>query len=401
MNRVIPCFIAALFVSTAIAATPSTAPAGGSDDQYVAAFNKHFQLRGAPAVLNDIASVELYDSLYMGKSLDDALAAPLANIGGDIAWGLAYRMISLNDMFRLTQNPKYLQANLRCINAVLAVRDDRTGTKNFRGQAQPAWSCDKYSARGRAVFLVHTGMIVYPMLDAIQLARTSPNLPADIKKQFDQLLPTALESVHLHDRQWRDGPAPDEGFYIGQDEEPLLDDKPQPANRLSAMGRCLWTAWLITHDSQYRTRAIALGWYIKHRLPVGEDGAYYWAYALASSPATGPVQRTEVAGEDLSHATLSVSFPILLAQNHEVFTDQDMRRFAKTVINGWARLGTNGILFGNITGSPRSKPESVIHPDGWLWLSTFDPEVKNRILPFYLNYTRPLRPEEFAPLLAR
>ena len=83
-----------------------------------------------------------------------------------------------------------------------------------------------------------------------------------------------LESLHLHDRQWRDGPGSDEGRYVGQDEEAALDGKPQPANRLSAMGRCLWTAWLITHDSRYRSKAVALGWYMKRRLPIGRDGAY-------------------------------------------------------------------------------------------------------------------------------
>ena len=89
----------------------------------------------------------------------------------------------------------------------------------------------------------------------------------------------------------------------------------------------------------------------------------------------------------------------MLARNHEVFTDDDMRCFAKTVINGFARLG-DGVLFGNISGSPRSNPGFVVDPAGWLWLAGLDPGVKSHILPFYLTYDRPLRPEEFAQLLA-
>ena len=134
--------------STASAATPATV----ADDHYIAEFNQHFHKRSAPAALKDVASVELYDSQYMGHSLDEALAARLTDFGGDIAWGLAYHMISLNEMFRLTHDPKYLQANLRCIDAVMAVRDDRMGRKDFRGQILPVWTCTNYSSRGRTVF---------------------------------------------------------------------------------------------------------------------------------------------------------------------------------------------------------------------------------------------------------
>jgi hypothetical protein len=283
----------------------------------------------------------------------------------------------------------------------MAVRDDRTGTKNFRGKILPAWTSGHYTNHGRTVFLVHTGMIIYPMLDAIHLAATSPNVPAEIKSQLEKLLPSVMQSLHLHDRQWHDGPAAGEGYYVGLDEEEAIEGRPQPANRLSAMGRCLWTAWLITHDTQYRDKARALGTYIKHRLTVGDDGAYYWPYLLPEAPVTEPVHINHVTypGEDTSHGTLTVSFPIMLGQNHEVFTDEDMHRFAKTVINGWGRLG-GGVLFGNISGSPTSNPKLVIHPTGWLALSAYDPAVKTRIMPFYLDYDHPLRPEEVAPLLA-
>jgi hypothetical protein len=398
MMRVLCCIVAvAVFASTALAGT-TTAPA--PDDHYIAAFNQHFHQRSAPVALGNLVSVQRYDELFMGHKLDEALAGDLGKLGGDIAWGLAYRMISLNDMFRLTHDPKYLQANLRCINAVMAVRDDRTGTKNFRGQIVPAWTSGHYTSHGRTVFLVHTGMIVYPMLDAIHLAATSPEVPADTKAELAKLLPSVLESLHYHDRQWHDGPGSDEGYYVGLDEEPAIEAKPQPANRLSAMGRCLWTAWLITNEPQYRTKARALGWYIKRRLTIGEDGAYYWAYSLPEAPVTKPVPINHAAfpGEDTSHATLTVSFPMMLAENHEVFTDDDMRRFAKTVTNGWGRLG-KGVLFGNISGSPKSRPDLVIHPACWLPLAAYDPDVKNRIVPFYLNYEHPLRPEEVAPLL--
>jgi hypothetical protein len=391
------------FFIAAVLTLVATASAEGpvNDEQYAAAFNQHFHKRSAPVTLKEIASVERYDSLFMGHSLDELLASDLQKLGGDLAWGVAYRMNSLNDMFRVTRDSKYLDANLRCAQAVLAVRDDHTGTKNFRGQALLAWSTSAYTGK-RTVFLVHTGMIIYPMLDAIYLAKTSPEVSAETKAELEKLLPTALQSLHLHDSQWRDGPGADEGRYVGHDQESTLEGKPLPANRLSAMGRCLWTTWLITKDPQYRTKAIALGWYIKHRLPIAEDGAYYWPYLLSDTSAAATpfkLDRSAFPGEDLSHATLTVSFPIMLAQNHEVFTEEDMRRFAKTVTGGFARLG-NGVLFGNINGSPSSNPAFVIDPAGWLGLCAYDPAVKAHILPFYLDYEQPARPEALAALLA-
>ncbi len=399
MTRIVFCVATIVVLVSTARAGSTTAPV--SDAHYIAEFDQRFHKRAAPVALKDLVSIQRYDELFMGHNLDEAVGADLAKLGGDIAWGVAYRMISLNDMFRLTHDPKYLQANLRLINAVMTVRDDRTGTKNFRGQVVPAWTTRNYASRGRTVFLVHTGMIVYPMLDAIHLAATSAQVPAETKAELEKLLPPAMESLHYHDREWRDGPASDEGCYVGLDEEQAIEGKPQPANRLSAMGRCLWTAWLITHDSHYRDRARAIGWYIKRRLTIGDDGAYYWPYSLPESPTTQPVKINHSAfpGEDTSHATLTVSFPMMLAQNHEVFNDDDMRRFAKTVINGWARLG-DGVLFGNISGSPRSKPDLVIHPASWLPLAAYDSAVKSRILPFYLNYEHALRPEEVAPLLS-
>ncbi|HWB53810.1 MAG TPA: right-handed parallel beta-helix repeat-containing protein, partial [Tepidisphaeraceae bacterium] len=392
----------------ALVSTATAAKGPVTDQQYTSEFTQLFQKRSSPVALKDVASVQLYDSCYMGHSLDDFLASNLQELGGDLAWSAAYRMISLNDMFRVTHDPKYLQANLRCTKAVLAVRDDHTGTKSLDGKALPAWSTARYTAH-RTVFLVHTAMIVYPMLDAIELAKTSSEVPAETKAQLEKLLPEILRSLHLFDLQWRDGPAPDEGYYVGHDQEPALDGKPLPVNRLSAMGRCLWTTWLITKDPQYRTKAIAVGWYIKHRLPVAEDGAYYWSYSLNEAPvSTKPfkLDRVNFTGEDTSHATLSVSFPIMLAQNHEVFNDQDMRRFAKTITDGWARLG-NGVLFGDINGSPRSNPAFVVDPAGWLPLAAYDPAVKAHILPFYLDYKQRFypsykqngRPEALASLL--
>ncbi|MCL4693222.1 MAG: hypothetical protein KJ060_12015, partial [Candidatus Hydrogenedentes bacterium] len=268
----------------------------------------------------------------------------------------------------------------------------------WTGATALAWSSEKYAERGRAVFAVHTGMIVYPMLDALVLLRDAPDLLSPDSDHYKAIQRQALEALAYHDRQWVDGPGEGEGHYIGIDQEDILEGKVLPGNRLSAMGRALWAAWKLTGDEAHRDRAIALGQYIKRRLGVSADGAYYWEYWLPDEPVTEPVEREDVNGEDTSHGQLTASFPFMLAAEGVVFDEADLRRFGMTVLNGIARRN-DGILYGNVTGSPKSNPAHVSSPYGWLHTIPVVPEVKERLVDFYLNYQPSPGPLDFANLV--
>lgn len=368
-----------------------------ADAAYVARFHKQYPRVENPPTLAEYATAARYDELYLGDALDKAIAK-VSNDQGNIAWGLAYWMIALNEMYRDTHDAKYLEANLRCIEAVLAARDDKTGVKLWTGAVAPAWSSDKYAERGRAVFAVHTGMIVYPILDCLLLLRDTPGALSPDSDRYRDILKQALETTAYHDKQWRQGPGEDEGHYVGVDQENILEGKVLPGNRLSAMGRVLWTAWKLTGDASYKDRALQLGRYIKHRLGVGTDGAYYWEYWLPDEPVTGTVERESVNGEDASHGQLTVSYPFMLAANGQVFDDEDMHRFGLTVLNGLARLG-DGVFLGNVTGDPKSNPALASSPKGWLDPCRVVPEVKDRIVAFYLNYRPTPGPLDIAVLI--
>jgi hypothetical protein len=281
---------------------------------------------------------------------------------------------------------------------MLDTRDDKQGLTLWTGAIAPAWSSEKYAERGRAVFAVHTGMIVYPMLDCLVLLRDAPETLSPDSEHYQDVLRQALETVAYHDRQWREGPVEGEGHYIGLDQEDILEGKVLPGNRLSAMGRALWCAWKLTADEAYKDKALKLGRYIKRRLGVGSDGAYYWEYWLPEEPVTGTVEREAVNGEDTSHGQLTASFPFMLAADGEVFDAEDMRRFGVTVLNGIARRD-DGILFGNVTGDPRSNPAHVSSPEGWLAPVSAVPEVKDRLVNFYLIYLPSPGPLDLATLL--
>jgi len=306
-------------------------------------------------------------------------------------------MVALNEMTRATGDSKYLAANLRCIRAALAARDDRTGTKLFDGRVAPAWSSDGYRKGGQALFMVHTGMIVYPMLDAADLARRMPGVPDDVRRELQAIVPPALESLACHDESWRDGPGDGEGHYVMLREEESSEGKPQPGNRLAAMGRALYAAYRVTKDEKFLQRTRALARYVKRRLPVAENGAYVWPYWLPIDPVATAVPGG-AAPEDTSHGSLTMAFPALLAADGEVFTPDDMARFGKTVQHGIARLG-NGVLLGDVGGLPSSSPDGLGHPANWLQLAPYAPHVRDAIVPFYLRYKPTLQPSEMAYLI--
>ncbi len=371
--------------------------AKGADEQYIERFHEKFTQVTSTPKLEEYTAPHRYDDLYLGEKLNSALKE-LSNDTGRIAWSWSYRMMSLNQMYRATNQPKYLRANFKAIRSILRARDDMKNIQLWNGTIAPAWGSDKYAERGRAIFAVHTGMITYPMFDFLLLIKDKPRAREKLGKGYTKILNLAQESLAFHDPQWRNGPEEGEGHYIGLNQEKAINGKPLPGNRLSAMGRALWFSWKVSGNEKHKARALAIGRYIKNRLTPAPDGAYYWPYWLPIKPVESTASKESINGEDVSHGSLTMALPILLASEGEVFTKQDMLRLGKTVTQRFARLD-NGILFGNVTGNPKSNPSLVQIPARWLRLTPFVPEVYKRISEFYLKYQPAPGPLDLALLL--
>ncbi|NUM56195.1 MAG: hypothetical protein HUU46_21350 [Candidatus Hydrogenedentes bacterium] len=383
----------AIVFALAVLSAPAQPPAPSPEDaQYIKKFREHYPKVEPAPTLAEYATAARFDDRFLGAKLDESIEIikSKGNNQGNLAWGIAYWMIGYNQMYRNTHDPKYLDANLRCAETVLSVRDDKQNVQLFTGEIATAWSSDKYAKRGRAVFGVHTGMLVYPMLDFLVLVKERPEVLASDSDRYATIKKEALEALAWHDRQWRNGPADDEGHYIMMNQEDNLDGKVKPGNRLSALGRAIWTAWKLTGDEQYKDRALRMGRYIKRRLAIGPDGAYYWPYWLPEGLPENPVDPKEIKGEDSSHAQLTISFPLMLAQDNEVFTQDDVKMLGVTVRNGIARLSatpeTMGVLLGSVTGDTNFAPSYVSSPDGWIIPALTNPEAKESLLAFYLDY---------------
>ncbi|HEX73204.1 MAG TPA: hypothetical protein ENN65_07810, partial [Candidatus Hydrogenedentes bacterium] len=185
MKRIIPrtAFAAIAFLCAAALAEAPTPPAD-PDQAYIEKFLEKNPPVENPPALGDYATAARYDERFLGEYLDKQLEN-VSNDNGGIAWGLAYYMISLNEMRRATGDRKYLDANLRCARAVMAATDDKRGKALWTGRVVPAWGCDKYAQRGRAVFAVHTGIIAAPILEFLLLAKEDAAFLAELGAEYD------------------------------------------------------------------------------------------------------------------------------------------------------------------------------------------------------------------------
>jgi hypothetical protein len=379
---------------------PTPASAELTDDQirYLEVFEKAFPRVETPPTWEDYTAVDSYDSRYMGEALENDVKT-VSNEKGGIAWGLSYKMLSLNNMYRATRDSKYLEANLRASEAVLAARDDKTGKPLFTGKIAPIWGCDLYAKSGRAAFAVHTGVIVFPILEFLDLAKQDQEFSAALGAKASAILTGVTEALAFHDRQWQEGPVAGEGNYFALEQEEGLDYKVLPGNRLAAMGLAHWGVWKLNGSKLHEDRARALANYIKNRLPVGEDGGYYWEYWLAKDPVSGTVERLEVNGEDTSHGGLTASFPIRLAGEGFVFDRTDRERFARTFLQGISSLG-EGVMTPQINGRVGIEPQGYVWGIArWLTLAAEEPEVRDRIKRFYLERVASPHPLDLSLLI--
>lgn len=377
-------------------AKPRTkASSPGADEAYVARFEQHYRRINPAASLKEYATQARFDDLYMRDKLKVALGRGIDNESGAIAWGMSYLMMAYNEVYRFAGDTRYLEANLDCVRAVLAARDDRLGRMLATGEVAPVWGASGYAERGRSAFAIQTGLIVYPILDFLTLVEKSLFVRQLLGDEFDKIANEAEASLKFHDKQWRDGPGKGEGFYAGLNQEAALEGLPLPASHLAAMGLALWSSWKLNADETNRDRALALGRYIKNRLTTTYDGTFVWPHQL---PANAKSLQAREASEDIYHAGLTTAFLTMLASEGQIFDAVDMAKLGKSVTIGFARIG-NGVLFGDLSGNADSDPASVRLPAMWLFLVPHIPPVAERIAPFYLNYVAEPAPLDLALLL--
>ena len=278
-------------------------------------------LRAGATGTNDTRLIERFDQLVF-PAVESAVRQSATNLGGNIAWGPAYPLAALVEMFDVTRDPKYARSIVQLGDWIAVARDDQHGLRDeIRGQSFPAWSTTAYSEGKRYVWAVHTGTIVAPLARFAAVVRSDPQLAAQWKDAADRLLQVAEAAVSVHDAEYRDGPGPDEGYLYC----PYLK-KPLPLNMQNALAQ----AWLAIDDAtrtpKHRERIQRLARFTKNRLRTMEDGSYVWAY-------WPPLAGTNTSFEDISHAAGNINFMVRCFEHEIVFSRADLARLDRTLLS--------------------------------------------------------------------
>jgi len=305
----------------------------------------------------------------IAQRIDAALAEPITNAQGRIAWGDSYSLAALAEMLDATRDPRYAEWFVKLANHVADARDDRHGRRDeYRNRIVPAWGSSKYTDGRWHGWAVHTGMIAAPMARFAAIVRREARLRPRFDKDAARILKVAEQAVAVHEDEYREGPGPGEAYLHG-----LYTGRNLPLNMQNALA----TAWIYLDDAtglpQHQECIARLARFFRNRLRTSDDGAYIWAYRP-------PPDRPDSSFEDVSHAAINVAFATLCFERHIVFTREDITRFEKTlrlhVLRG------DGAVANNVggTGGTGKSPGAALR---WGCLARHNPAVREELLRSY------------------
>jgi len=287
---------------------------------------------------------------YIGQTNDEAV----------LAWGESYVMMSLAAMYRATGHRMYLDRLATHLDGVLLQRDDQREVTDYRGVSAACWQTTAYQAEPYC-YVVHSGMLIYPMADYVLLVEQAGLSEADVGDgetygdKASRFLAAAEETVAAHEDQW--DPA---GFYRFRADADFLnyagDDV--PFNQSHAMGRALLVLFDVTQDPAYLEKATAMAQWFRSQMSDGGSGELLWNYWGGAYQGNG---------EDISHAAINVDFAALAAEHGAVFSEADVAKLAATFMENVYVAHTSYADF--VGGGPLDNPSYRPQTGRWLRLT--------------------------------
>ena len=280
------------------------------------------------------------------------------------AWGESYVMMSLMEMYKATQDTWFLDKLIEHADAVFANRDDVLGQiDEYRNKTMPGWGTTNYSDEKNYVWLLHTGMITYPIATFVRIVTEDTTLHQIYKAKADVYLELICESVDVHADQWTgDWYRGDYSELVGNSESDDL-----PCNHVHAFGRTLIELVRVTGRADYLECATKLA--ENFVLTLGKNEAYTWSYWN---------QTQEIAHiDDISHGSMSVDFVCLAYRNNICFSEEVMLCFAKTF--NLNVVESQDVLYWRVNSTGQSK-KPYRQGGRWLDLAAFDTAVYDQIL---------------------
>lgn len=214
-------------------------------------------------------STEAFKALELKQASKESLAAYAGpHTGATLAWRESYRLTAYVAMYEASGDAAYLEKAMGRFDVVLKIRDDkREVTDEIRGRIVPAWTSAGYTGGKQYSWIVHAGMVTYPIARCAYLIRRDPKLQERHGTRADGYVEAVEETVHAFEEAWRENEGKKEGWYHGD-----YIKRGLPFNQQNALGRTLVALWLSTGNEEYRAKAEKLANFLKNRLKDKGEG---------------------------------------------------------------------------------------------------------------------------------
>lgn len=321
-------------------------------------------------------------------------AKTLTNENGSLAWTSSRDMMALVHMYDVTSDPRYIRWLGKWCEAAMAVRDDLSGKKDDAGRSLPGWGSSRYTEGKWRVFLVHSGLIVQPILEWAMRANRLPDWSPQDEERRQALIGRCKETLLWHDYQLEPNPPEGEAVYGSGYEEPERQYYWQPHNRQGILARDFYLLYQLTNDDSYKERSRRLYTFFKKRLELTPSDAYIWTYEPLKGAGGAPVTTCD----DISHASYILDAVLPACLDGFVFDSTDLARFSRTFTKYvyWGK----GVFQSSIGCGAFFSPRYMDRLYAWIPVSQGDPSIYWLLYRFILHNVEKPSPEAIAFLVA-
>ncbi len=314
-----------------------------------------------------------------------------------LGWSESRILRALLQMYKATGKPYFLEELTRHIDTVWSLRDDIAGTPDWAGRLKAYWSRSQ-GDDGNGVplgdhgYVVHSGMITYPIVKLVQHIYDTPALDNDpvLRAKADDYLAKVRQVVAAHNYRWKAEDyrdvdiKPDEGFYFwaGNDLAVLESNRGWnvPHNQQLAMGSTLLALYELTQEPEYKDKARRMGRVFWRDLSESGSG-YVWHYWWGSS-----LVRDDKL-EDFGHGMVDLEFMMeafnsgfnIVNSTRPFPETSHMNRFASTFLTKFHKGPSSyAERLDGITANP-PRQGKVDRAAGYLGLAQWDERVYDEI----------------------
>lgn len=299
------------------------------------------------------------------------------NETGALAWSESYILDAYLDMYEATRDDKYLDKFVIHVDRIIANTDVNRGVSDYKGRSAVGWSATIYSKNGeRIIWLVHTGMITYPLVRFALIVQTDNVIT--YKNKAEYFMQISEEALSFFDRNWVQDDKLGEGYYQFDVDSPHTTNvdppMPVPFNQQLAAGRTFLVLYQLTNKRFFYEKAEGLARHFIHRLRKEINGTCTWNYSYDK----GFKECNAV--EDISHGATDIDFAVLAYRNGIIFNKEDIFHFINTYkIN----IHKNGKFANTVSGIGEGTYKESI--GRWLELSKFDCFIWNNFYDMVKN----------------